>query len=143
MRSFLKTAAVIAIGVALCYHDPAIAAPATSPQHVASEYWADSPCRGVEQVSVRPAMDPMYGRLATIQTLGVAYLDGSCRVVIRPEVAADWFLLCRVLVHEFGHLAGLGHDEHDPIMAPTLNATMAPCQVFAPKPKPATKTRRR
>jgi hypothetical protein len=43
---------------------------------------------------------------------GVAYQDGSCRIIVRPGLTDKRF--CQVLVHEYGHLAGLAHDDTHP-----------------------------
>jgi hypothetical protein len=57
---------------------------------------------------------------------GEAYMDGSCRITIRPGL--DDARFCQVLVHEFGHLAG---HEHEPtgIMNTTAEADVPGCDM--------------
>lgn len=57
---------------------------------------------------------------------GEAYMDGSCRIIIRPGM--DDARFCQVLVHEYGHLAG---HQHEPtgIMDIHADADVPQCDV--------------
>lgn len=55
---------------------------------------------------------------------GAAYTDGSCRIYIRPGLSDIRF--CVTLVHEYGHLAGHGHEPTGP-MQEHGDGTYRPC----------------
>lgn len=58
---------------------------------------------------------------------GEAYVDGSCRITIRPGL--DDLRFCEVLIHEYGHLAGYEHaPEHSGnIMQPDADVELPQC----------------
>lgn len=77
---------------------------------IADSYYPNSPCHG--RVVVVPVavsrLDALWPDLATGM---VAYVS-DCRVEVAWSVwdGAPWRQVCRGLVHEYGHLAGLGHS---------------------------------
>lgn len=80
---------------------------------VASAHWPQSPCRGREVVigvTRRQVDEAQPGQEAGAYAL----LDGSCTVMVAWEAwhGSLMRLRCRVLVHEFGHLAGLVHNSN-------------------------------
>jgi len=75
---------------------------------VADAHWPDSPCKGREIVlPADAALSVRYGAGETAAAFSDPYL---CRVWVRydllPTRVPTWQLRCRLLEHEFGHLAG-------------------------------------
>lgn len=73
---------------------------------IASDRWPNSPCHGREKLqSIDP--DSVPPDVAAQVTL-----DGTCTVQVAWQHMRGYKMRyrCRVLMHEFGHLAGLGHS---------------------------------
>lgn len=89
--------------------------------------WPDSPCVGKEQVDLGADLS-IYSR----DDAGVAF-PSECRVEI--SAGLDDYFFCVALTHEFGHLAGYGHN---PDPASIMNAYMPtdykPCTRALPQP---------
>ena len=71
-------------------------------QAVASAAWND-PCPGRVQISYAPPQQPNW--LAST-------IRGYCRITLSDRETWPWSLLCPVLVHEYGHLAGYRDPEN-------------------------------
>lgn len=94
-------------------------AAAMTPLHravlIADAHWPASPCHGRERVVVAPALIPP-GALAYTP-------PGGCTVFVewRRMRGMPFREKCRLLVHEFGHMAGFGHrSDLASVMYPTL-----------------------
>lgn len=77
---------------------------------VADAHWPASPCHGREVVV--PTDQAGLTALGEPARVGAAAVRGSCKVLV---VWDDWArgaarLKCRMLEHEFGHLAGRDHS---------------------------------
>lgn len=88
--------------------------------------WPNSPCAGVEQVTVGDAT-----AAAGKDAWGAAWQDGSCRTIIDTRIINDPYKVCIVLTHELGHLAGLGRLDTG-IMSPMAIDDYPPCYPFHP-----------
>lgn len=117
-----KRAVALALLLALALATPAHAGGAHLRQaiRIADAHWPTSPCRGRQQViGITPAVADAYRP----GVLAYAPADGSCRVWVAWQRLAGYptRLRCRLLVHEFGHLAGRGHSTRPAsVMYPTL-----------------------
>jgi Matrixin len=112
MRTGIRCVAPLAVAVVITAGSASASGVATAPLSepfsidqeiahfvpVARSLWPGSPCAGRESIAVVDASDGWVGH---------AYRD-ACRVeVLRTVRRGQW--LCKVLVHEFGHLAGYDH----------------------------------
>lgn len=81
---------------------------------VAAATWPSSPCHDREQVLWRRGrdLDALYpAQAAEARIVGLALQDGSCRVLIAIDRLSPYLRdVCRLLAHEFGHLAGADHE---------------------------------
>lgn len=117
--------------------DPAVVA-------VARAQWPGSPCTGYEQVEVVADLNALHPELSYEDgnyLVGYAtFRNGACDVQIDDSFMANPYDQCRVLAHEFGHLAARNnaHTMDDPvnIMSPVIPADFAPCDPFKPAPPP-------
>lgn len=78
---------------------------------IADSYYPTSPCHGrTVVIPVGPAriVDYWHGT----SDMGAVSTPVGCRIEIDWTRFADqpWRVACRLLVHEYGHLAGLGHS---------------------------------
>lgn len=149
MRVLAVLLGLLAFGVSPAYAQ--VPELAVSPQNVAravqiaDSAWPDSSCRSQQQVTLADLSG--YDDLqAGDRTLGIAFMDGSCVVQLdsaRLNAFRDApMVLCTVLVHEFGHLAGLRHsDDPADVMFPTIGKVPAACAAAFSTPK-RQKTRR-
>lgn len=129
----MRTLALIATAALAVALSPPATAVAVTPGAVgrytpiARAAWPGSPCAGREQVTLAAVL-PFYGDTAD----GMAYEDGSCRVVLLASLP-DW-RACIVLVHEFGHLAGRSHTSDAGIMDPVASAGWPACYAATADP---------
>lgn len=97
-------------------------------QAVAEKFWADrglEPCAPAEipashgQHSTSPEA-PAWARSPKLDPRWPCRIDFSAAIhsVVRFDDLGVWATQCSILVHEYGHLAGLGHEDADryPIM---------------------------
>lgn len=104
---------------------------------IAESFWPGSPCAGREQIAVVPqamGTDEFSGQ--DVRVWGMALnSDPFCRVVIDSITPDDRVMLCYVLAHEFGHLAGRNHStDPDDLMFPALLKPPPQCAADAPTP---------
>lgn len=97
---------------------------------IARAAWPDSPCRDREMISIEPA--PLTNPVSGNHTLGIAW-PGTCNLQLEDSLLAQPELMCWVVTHEMGHLAGLPHstDPND-IMYP--GGHYDPCHVLVAQP---------
>jgi hypothetical protein len=123
----------LVIAVVLLAFVPAIASAdwiaAPTPASVASAHWPDSACHGREFVHLVPQADvDAYKSEDPPGThTGYSPMHGSCDVYIADWMLRDPIIYCSLLVHEFGHTAGLEHSP-DP-----TNVMYGPVIVIAPE----------
>ncbi|MDX6686630.1 MAG: Matrixin, partial [Baekduia sp.] len=106
-----------------------------------AEHWGASPCRG--RISVA------WGALGREQNAESSwandvdpYLQPSrntdCAITLSTGASWDWAMLCTVVVHEMGHLAGHDHvDDPDDVMYYAYTRPVAEC---AATPEPVQTT---
>lgn len=88
---------------------------------VARAAWPGSACAGREQIEVVAEIE---ARPDGIDAAGEAW-ESECHVRVEADLTGSG--LCRILVHEFGHLAGLDHDPHpESVMHATTTASIVP-----------------
>lgn len=75
----------------------------------AATAWPDSPCKGQASVRYDPALvNTFYPDSRDVAA--VAMMDGSCRIVVgKLGARSSLNLMCRMITHELGHLAGFDH----------------------------------
>lgn len=73
-------------------------------QEIAEAAWPNSPCKG----RVTVGYDPVWAKQLNARAFAV--IDGSCRVYLGDAMPKDPIEYCKIIVHEYGHLAG--HIEH-------------------------------
>jgi hypothetical protein len=108
--------ATVVVCLTVCVASPAEAAPSHSSWFdravaVADAHWPLSPCHG--RVSVVSATDEQIVAWTGEASAGAgASVDGSCRVFVAWDLwsARPVRQRCRLLEHEFGHLAGVDHS---------------------------------
>jgi hypothetical protein len=88
----------------------------------ASLHWPQSPCRGREHVKIvnEARMDELSGGKPRIEAWA---LGRRCEVLISPGRVGRQprRQICRLLVHEFGHLAGRRHStRRNSVMFPVI-----------------------
>lgn len=81
---------------------------------VADAHWPNSPCKGRETVLYG---DDALARQMGLTTLAAAWADPyTCTVWVnyrlQREYGYTWQVRCKILEHEFGHLAGYQHNNN-------------------------------
>lgn len=98
---------------------------------IARDAWPGSPCQDRELIQFDPA--PFISPLDGSRPIGLAWEDGTCRVDLEDSLLGQPVLLCWVVTHEFGHLAGYDHST-DPNNVMYPGGHYDPCDVLAPPP---------
>jgi hypothetical protein len=99
---------------------------------IAVRYWNAVPCNGVINVSWQ-SMDPSINGDASwwnpIAAYGNAAANAQCSITLNTAQDYSWPMLCTVVTHEFGHLAGHDHvtDQKD-VMYPVYVGPIPECQ---------------
>lgn len=80
-------------------------------QAIADVVW-QHPCGGDVAVTwdtLPPGQDPSAGK-AGLTTAAWVMSDERCHVHFPAGVQQDWYTLCTIMIHEYGHVAGLEHS---------------------------------
>lgn len=108
----MRKAACMAVLVAMCAAAPAQAAPTRlqRAEQIADSYWPASPCHG--RVRVIPVPEQRFAGYWHTDTAGMLSTPWDCTIEVdfSRYTGIPWRAVCRTLVHEYGHLAGLEHS---------------------------------
>lgn len=84
-------------------------------QAIARAHWGVDPCGGAVEIAWVPLGRYVNAVSSWTVRAADAYaapeLNEDCRIELSTRMPFGWPKLCTVVVHEYGHLAGLRHDE--------------------------------
>ena len=98
---------------------------------IAVHYWNAIPCNGVVNVSWQ-SMDPSINGDASwwnpVAAYGNAQANSQCAITLNTAQDYSWPMLCTVVTHEFGHLAGHDHvSDQSNVMYPVYVGPIPEC----------------
>jgi hypothetical protein len=89
---------------------------------IAAAFWGQTPDCG--QPTIATASLPVAARLEVVGTFD----PDSCVIVVDPSHFRFSGAACMAVVHEYGHLLGLGHSlDPNNVMYPLMRRPLWPC----------------
>ncbi|GAC1442216.1 MAG: hypothetical protein NVSMB51_22380 [Solirubrobacteraceae bacterium] len=92
---------------------PVDGAAVSTARTIAAAYWGTDACAGDVTLtwgSLPEQVNALSNWWNPTESYGNAPQNRHCSVTLNQGVAYDWPMLCTVIVHEFGHLAGHQHS---------------------------------
>jgi hypothetical protein len=131
----LLSAAIVAPAAFAAHAGPAVRFAAGSPSTVAAQriaiaHWGVNPCGGTVAIGWTTQADRVnavaHWSSPVPDTGPVGHRD--CSIAFNRRESFTWPKFCTVVVHEYGHLIGLGHSsDPDDVMAAVYRTPLAAC----------------